>query len=476
MGFINEHQFAMGETTWGGIEPLSKGNPQGIDYGNLIYLALQRARNCREAIHVMADLVETYGYADGGETFSLCDPNEVWLFEITSKGAEKGAVWVARRVPEGYVSAHANQARITTFPQEPSRFRKRGPHPTISSKHMEYINQPEVECVYSHDVITFAQKNGYAVYTGQPKHTDAQFSFADTYNPLTFSGLRACEARVYAIFNRIARGMQRYEAYAMGNPRAERLPLWVKPNTTLSTRDVMELMRDHYEGTPMDMTHDVGAGPFHCPYRWRPMEFEVDGKRYIHERAISTQQTGFSFVAQCRNWLPNPVGGILWFGVDDTYSTCYCPMFCCLDSVPLCFREGNGSMSRYSPTAAFWLFNRVSNFCYLRYDAMIQDVRTFQKSYEEYFIGRVNNLGAYASTAELNALSHKLAAEMMEGWNRLDQQLLTRYIDGNIKYLTPDGTIETTPTGVVRFPQQPPYPDWFYRQIVDDHGEVLQVR
>ena len=475
VGFINEHQFAMGETTWGGIEPLSKGNPQGIDYGNLIYLALQRARNCREAIRVMADLVETYGYADGGETFSLADPNEVWLFEITSKGTEKGAVWVARRVPEGYVSAHANQARITTFPQEPSRFRKRGPHPAISSKHMEYINQPEVECVYSHDVISFAQKNGYAVYTGQPKHTDAQFSFADTYNPLTFSGLRACEARVYAIFNRIARGMQRYEAYAMGNPRAERLPLWVKPNTTLSTRDVMELMRDHYEGTPMDMTQDVGAGPFHCPYRWRPMEFEVDGKRYIHERAISTQQTGFSFVAQCRSWLPNPVGGILWFGVDDTYSTCYCPMFCCIDSIPLCFREGNGSMSQYSPTAAFWLFNRVSNFCYLRYDSMIVDVRACQKSYEDYFIQRVAALGAYSTPQQLTALSHRLAQEMMDGWNLLDQQLLTRYIDGNIKHMK-DGRIETTPTGVVRSPQQPPYPDWFYRAIVNDHGDVLQVR
>ena len=475
VGFINEHQFAMGETTWGGIEPLSKGNPQGIDYGNLIYLALQRARNCREAIHVMADLVETYGYADGGETFSLADPNEVWLFEITSKGTEKGAVWVARRVPEGYVSAHANQARITTFPQEPARFRRRGPHPAISSKHMEYINQPEVECVYSHDVITFAQKNGYAAYTGQPKHTDAQFSFADTYNPLTFSGLRACEARVYAIFNRIARGMQRYEAYAMGNPRAERLPLWVKPNTTLSTRDIMELMRDHYEGTPMDMTQDVGAGPFHCPYRWRPMEFEVDGKRYIHERAISTQQTGFSFVAQCRNWLPDPVGGILWFGVDDTYSTCYCPMFCAIDSVPLCFREGNGSMSQYSPTAAFWLFNRVSNFCYLRYDSMIVDVRACQHNLEEFFVDRVYRLDSTATPQQLTALSYQLANTMMQTWTELDHLLLMRYIDGNIKHMK-DGRIETTPTGVVRSPQQPPYPDWFYRAIVNDHGDVLQVR
>ena len=473
VGFINEHQFAMGETTWGGIAPLSKGNLEGIDYGNLIYLALQRARNCREAIRVMADLVATYGYADGGETFSLADPDEVWLFEITSKGhEEKGAVWVARRVPEGYVSAHANQARITQFPQEPSRWRKargKGLHPAISSLHLDYINEPEVECVYSHDVVSFARKNGW--FSGK----DADFSYADTYNPLTFSGLRACEARVYAFFNRIAQGMQRYEAYAMGDPKAERLPLWIKPDQKLSTHDVMELMRDHFEGTPMDMTQDVGAGPFHCPYRWRPMDFKVDGKEYIHERAISTQQTGFSFVAQCRKGFADHLGGIIWFGVDDTYSTCYCPMFCAIDSIPLCFREGNGSMSQYSPTSAFWLFNRVSNFCYLRYDSMIVDVRNMQKECEDYFISSVEKLKSTTTPAQLTGLSHHLAEIMMEAWNRLDQLLLTKYIDGNIKYVK-DGQIETTPTGVVRFPQQPPYPDWFYRAIVNDHGEVLQVK
>ncbi len=473
VGFINEHQFAMGETTWGGIAPLSKGNLEGIDYGNLIYLTLQRARNCREAIRVMADLVATYGYADGGETFSLADPDEVWLFEITSKGhEEKGAVWVARRVPEGYVSAHANQARITQFPQEPSRWRKargKGLHPAISSLHLDYINEPEVECVYSHDVVSFARKNGW--FSGK----DADFSYADTYNPLTFSGLRACEARVYAFFNRIAQGMQRYEAYAMGDPKAERLPLWIKPDQKLSTHDVMELMRDHFEGTPMDMTQDVGAGPFHCPYRWRPMDFKVDGKEYIHERAISTQQTGFSFVAQCRKGFADHLGGIIWFGVDDTYSTCYCPMFCAIDSIPLCFREGNGSMSQYSPTSAFWLFNRISNFCYLRYDSMIVDVRNMQKECEDYFISSVEKLKSTTTPAQLTGLSHHLAEIMMEAWNRLDQLLLTKYIDGNIKYVK-DGQIETTPTGVVRFPQQPPYPDWFYRAIVNDHGEVLQVK
>ena len=475
VGFINEMQLAIGETTWGGIKPLDKGNAEGIDYGNLIYLALQRAKDCREAIRVMGDLVATYGYAEGGESFSIADPNEVWIFEITSKGTyEKGAVWVARRVPDGYVCGHANQARITSFPQEPAKWNKKAKHPAISSRHLDCINAPEVECVYSADVVSFAKKNGWAAYTDSAKPTDANFSYADTYNPLTFSGLRACEARVYAMFNRVNPGMKRYEAYAMGNKNAERLPLWVKPSKKLSVHDVMELMRDHFEGTPMDMTQEVGAGPFHCPYRWRPMDFEVDGKKYVHERAISTQQTGFSFVAQCRSWLPNHVGGILWFGVDDTYSTCYCPMFCAIDSVPLCFREGNGSMSQYSETAAFWLFNRVSNFCYLRYDAMIQDVRGVQQELEGFFVGEAEKLGDTTSRSRTTEFSDNCASLMMLAWGQLDHRLLVKYIDGNIKH-EKEGRIETTPTGVVRFPQQPKYPDWFYRAIVNDHGDVLAV-
>lgn len=471
VGFINEHQLAIGETTWGGISPLDKGNAEGIDYGNLIYVTLQRAKNCREAIKVMHELVSTYGYADGGESFSLADPNEVWIFEITSKGSEKGAVWVARRVPDGYISGHANQARITTFPQ----MRKES-YKSIDSRNLKYIDRPEVECVYASDVVKFAKQRGW--YSGK----DADFSFADTYNPLTFSGLRACEARVYAMFNRAADGMKRYEAYAMGDPIAERLPLWVKPNRKLTVQDCMALMRDHYEGTPMDMTQDVGAGPFHCPYRWRPMDFEVDGKKYVHERAISTQQTGFSFVAQCRGWLPSKLGGVIWFGVDDTYSTVYCPIYCGTTQIPVCFEEGNGSMSRYSETAAFWLFNRVANFCYLRYDAMIKDVQKVQKELEDNFVKEeVAHAERWAQEdndrrliGELNRFCNDRAERMMRRWRELDQMLLMKYIDGNIKH-EKDGKIETTETGVVRFPQQPPYPAWFYRQIVDDKGEVLRV-
>lgn len=471
VGFINEHQLAIGETTWGGRAELEHGNATGIDYGNLIYIALQRARNCREAIKVMDELTRTYGYCSGGESFSLCDPNEVWIYEIIDKGAEKGAVWVARRVPEGYVCGHANQARITTFPLE-----QRKSHKSITN--LKYIDDPEVECVYSADVITFARKQGW--FSGK----DEEFSFADTYNPLTFSGARACDARVYAMFNRIASGMQRYEAYAMGDLSAERLPLWVKPDHKIDVKEVMSLMRDHFEGTPMDMTQDPGAGPFHCPYRWRPMEFEVNGQKYVHERATSTQQTGFSFVAQCRGWLPNKVGGIIWFGVDDTYSTCYCPMYCGLTQVPICFEQGNGSMSQYSETAAFWLFNRVTNFCYLRYDSMIQDVQKVQSELEQDFIAQVASHDAHLAgidnenrlVGELNRYSNNMAEQMMRRWHELDNFLLVKYIDGNIKLHDDDGNIKTTETGVVAFPQQPPYPQWFYESIIQAKGEVLKVR
>ena len=349
VGNMNEHQLTIGETTYGGREECWKSPIKGIDYGSLIYVTLQRAKTAREAIEVMTRLVATYGYCSEGESFSIADPEEVWVMDLIGKRSEPvkadyakkikynyqdGAVWVARRVPDGYVSGHANQARITQFPQEGkwNKAKGKGLHKAISSAHMDYIYEPEVECVYSADAVDYARACGW--YTG----SDADFSFCDTYAPLTFSGLRGCEARVYAMFNRVADDMKRYEKYAMGDAGAERMPLWVKPNRKLDVHDVMELMRDHYEGTAMDMTRDLGAGPFMCPYRWRPMGFEMDGRKYVHERATSTQQTGFSFVAQMRSWLPAKVGGILWFGVDDTYSTVYCPMYCGITEIPLCFR------------------------------------------------------------------------------------------------------------------------------------------
>ena len=494
VGNINEHQLAIGETTYGGREELANLVEGGIDYGSLIYLTLQRAKNAREAITVLAGFLSQYPYHSEGESFSICDPNEVWIFELIGKRnkpvkadlAKKlkytytdGAVWVARRIPDGYVCGHANQARITQFPQEDKKFKKtfgKGLHKAISSAHLNYINEPEVECVYSSDVITFARACGW--YDG----LDADFSFTDTYAPLTFSGVRACDARVYAMFRRVNASMVKYERYAMGDIKAERMPLWIKPDHKVDVQEVMNLMRDHYEGTPMDMTKDVGAGPFNCPYRWRPMNWDIDGQTYIHERATSTQQTGFSFVAQCRNWLPDKVGGIIWFGVDDTYSTVYCPMYCGITDIPLCFREGNGNMVTYSPTAAFWLFNRVTNFVYSRYKDMIVDVQKVQSKLESNFIAdvqkydqRVKDATDNEMTTLLNDFSNRQAKKMMDEWNGLDQYLLVKYMDGNIKK-EENGAFKTTKFGGSEGPNMPRYPEWFYRQIIKDHGDIIKER
>ena len=456
VGNMNEHQLAIGETTYGGREECWRDEVKGIDYGSLIYVTLQRAKNAREAIYWMTKMVADYGYCSEGESFSICDPNEVWILELIGKRAapvkadvakklkykySDGAVWVARRIPDGYVSGHANQARITQFPMEGKKFQKakgKGLHSTISSKHMDYLYEPEVECVYADDIVTYARACGW--FIGK----DEEFSFCDTYAPLTFSGIRGCDARVYAMFHR-------------------------------------DLMRDHYEGTAMDMNNDLGAGPFACPYRWRPMGFKVDGQEYIHERATSTQQTGFSFVAQCRSWLPNKLGGILWFGVDDTYSTCYCPMFCGITEIPECFREGNGDMLTYSETAAFWLFNRVTNFVYSRYKDMIVDLQKVQGGLERGFISEVLRFDLRAKqitddaalTLQLNDFSNRMADRMMGSWRNLDHYLLVKYIDGNIKK-EKDGKFERTETGNAAFPLQPQYPEWFYKKIVEDHGNVIR--
>ena len=479
VGNMNEYQLVIGETTYGGVEELQE--CEGIiDYGSLIYITLQRAKNAREAIKVMAELVQEYGYASEGESFSIADPNEVWIMEMIGKGKRmndkrwnNGAVWVARRIPDGYVCAHANQARITTFPME------KASKNSISSKNLKKIFDKDIDVVYAEDVVEFARMKG--LYNG----TDENFSFSDTYNPLTFSGARACEARVYAFFNRVASGMDKYEKYAMGYDLKNRMPLWIKPDRQLDVHDMMELMRDHYEGTPMDMTKDVGAGPFKCPYRWRPMSFKVDGIEYIHERATSTQQTGFSFVAQCRGNKPRKVGGVLWFGVDDTYSTVYCPMFCGITEIPECFREGNGNMLEYSETAAFWLFNQVSNFAYLRYEDMIKDIKNEQQRLEMDFISRVDEFSREFNGSpdddidmvqRINNLSGELANLMFIQWKDLSHKLLVKYIDGNIKKGT-DFNFESTGTrpGQAVFPDQPQYPEWWYRYIIDNHGSTIKV-
>jgi dipeptidase len=418
VGNMNEHQLAIGETTYGGREELVD-TTAIMDYGSLIYVTLQRAKTAREAIKMFGDFVAEYGYASSGESFSISDPNEVWIMEMIGKGpGNKGAVWVARLVPDGYISGHANQARITTFP----------------------LNDPQ-NCIYAPDVISFARKMGYF------KGEDKDFSFTDAYAPINFEAARFCEARVWSGFRRVASGMDQYQDYAMGYNLKNRMPLWVKPDQKISVYGLMEMMRDHYEGTPMDMTQDVGAGPYKCPYRWRPMTWSVDGVGYLHERAISTQQTGFSFVTQSRSWLPNAIGGILWWGVDDSYSTVYSPIFSSITKVPEAYAVGNGSMMEFSETSGFWVFNQVSNFAYTRYSDMIPEIRKVQAEIELKYIADVANVDKMAG--DLYKKSPKKAIEYLttysvnagngtvKRWKELYAYLFTRYMDGNIKTPVP---------------------------------------
>jgi dipeptidase len=465
IGNMNEFQVAIGETTYGGREELGKQSGAIMDYGSLIYVTLQRAKTAREAVEIMADLVEKYGYASSGESFSISDPNEVWIMEMIGRGeGEKGAVWVAQRIPDGYISGHANQARITTFPMD-----------------------DKDNCLFAKDVISFAREKGW--FDGKNK----DFSFSDIYAPVDFSGARFSDARVFAGFNKVYSGMKQYEDYVLGNVKhggennfpVNRMPLWVKPDKKLSVQDVMGMMRDHYEGTALDMTKDIGAGPFKLPYRWRPLTFKVDSVEYVNERAISTQQTGFSFVAQSRSWLPNPIGGILWFGVDDTYSTCYVPMYCGITEIPECFKVGNGDLLTFSETSAFWTFNIVSNFAYLRYDAMIPDILKVQKNLEDKFVAytpsvdlaaqNLWNAGKKTEAMEfLTDYSVNQANGMTSEWKKLEHFLFVKFMDGNIKK-EKDGVFERTETGMPPSPNQPGYPDWWKKVIVDQTGDHLRM-
>ncbi|HQG56931.1 MAG TPA: C69 family dipeptidase, partial [Bacteroidales bacterium] len=384
VGNMNQHQLVIGETTFGG-RPELVDTTGIIDYGSLIYLTLQRAKNAREAIYTFATLLDQYGYASSGESFSIGDANEAWIMELIGRGpGKKGAVWVARRIPDGYISGHANHPRITTFPLADGK-------KSITSKELKKIFNPEVETVYAYDVIDVARSYGW--YKG----ADKDFSFSDVYAPIDFSGARFCEARVWSGFNKVNSEMGKYLDYAMGKNLKNRMPLWIKPDRKLELKDVISMMRDYYQGTPMDMSKDVGAGPYGCTVRWRPLEWQVDGVTYFNERAISTQQTGFSFVAQCRSWLPDPIGGILWFGVDDTYFTVYTPMYCGITKVPEGYAVGNGDMMTFSENAAFWVFNQVSNFMYTRTSQMIDDFQAKQKELEEKFMNETQKIDIEAA-------------------------------------------------------------------------------
>ena len=443
VGNMNEHQVAITETTFGGRQELQ--DPEGImDYGSLIWVALERARTAREAIRVMTDLVAEHGYYSSGESFSIADPKEVWILEMIGKGpGNKGAVWVAVRIPDGYVAAHANQARIRRFP----------------------LNDPD-RAVYSKDVISFAREKGW--FDGR----NEEFSFADTYAPLDFGALRFCESRVFAVYRRVAPSMGFTADYVKGVPGAEPYPLYIKPDTKLSVADVMSLMRDHFQGTELDMTQDVGAGPFKLPYRWRPLTWEVDGQRYFHERAIATQQTGYALVAQLRSWLPAPIGGVQWFGVDDTASTVFVPIYAGVTDVPRSFAVGTGSFTDFTWDAAFWVFNWVANWAYTRYSDMIVDIQKVQLELEGRFLAEQAEIDQAALT--LFKQSPRLAREYLTRysvengdmvtarWRRLGEQLFVKYMDGNVR----------NELGKVT---HPPYCETWRRRVVEDTGDRLKV-
>ncbi|MBT5530957.1 MAG: dipeptidase [Cytophagia bacterium] len=471
VGNMNEHQVSIGETTYGGRPELSNFHSGIVDYGSLMWLALQRAKTAREAIKVIAGLFDEYGYYSSGESFSISDKNEVWIMELIGKGeGQKGALWVALLVPDGYVCAHANQARITTFD-----FQEKN----------DWFNESQT-VFHAPDVVSFARAKGW--YSGK----DKDFSFSDVYAPVDFGGARFCEMRVWSFFKDVNSKMGKYADYASGvikhgkNEFAKnRMPLWIKPDNKVSAQDLMKYMRDHLEGTDWDMSKDIGAGPWELPYRWRPLTWEVDSVVYCNERATATQQTGFSFVSQSRNWLPDPIGGIHWFSVDDANTTVYTPMYCGITKVPESYAVGNGDLLTFSWDAAFWVFNFVSNWTYSRYSYMIKDVRVKQQAFEKKYAELtpvIDNAAKtlYAQNPELaiefiTNYSVNTANNLVDDWRELGEFLLTKYIDGNIKK-EKEGMFERTATGYPAGPDQPGYPDWWLKKVVETSNGKFEVK
>ncbi|MCD8287492.1 MAG: C69 family dipeptidase [Porphyromonadaceae bacterium] len=455
VGCMNEYQVTITETTFDGRLELVD-TTAILDYGSLMRLALQRARTAREAISVMTSLVQKYGYYSSGESFSIADPEEIWILEMIGKGhASKGAVWVAVRIPDDCIAAHANQSRIHTFP----------------------LDDPD-NCLYSPDVISFAREHKY--FSG----LNRDFSFSDAYAPAGFEEIRSCEARVWSFYNHFDSTMTAYLPYLYGQS-SNPIPLYIKPDHKLSLQEMKEAMRDHFEGTPFDMTQDVGAGPFKVPYRFRPLTFEVDGETYVNERAIATQQTGFSVVAQQRSWLPDAIGGVLWFGVDDANTSVYVPLYTgALSEAPLSFREGNGNLYKVSWTSAFWVFNWVANMAYARYNLMIEDIRPVQRQLEKAFSKQQPKLERRALdliTEEpqkaleiLDRYSRESADSTTSRWRELGEFLLVKYLDGNRKREV-DGAFLYNPYGFPEEPDFPGYSEDFYRAIANDTGDRLKV-
>ncbi len=457
VGNMNEHQVAIGESTWGGHEELADTTGTAvIDYGSLIQIALERSKTAREAIKVMTDLVQEFGYASEGESFSIADKNEVWVMEMIGKGAEKGAVWIAVRIPDDAISGHANEPRI----------RK------VNLKDKENV-------MYSKDMISFARKRGY--FNGK----DEDFSFADAYATHDQSTRRGCDARVWSYFRRFNKDADKYFAWC-NNETDEPMPLYIIPDRKVSLKEMQESMRDHFEGTPYKMTDDPGAGPYHVPYRWRPMEYEVDGKKYCMERAIATQQTGWSFVSQSRADLPDEIGGVLWFGTDDTNTSVYMPFYCSMTEIPHELREGD--INTFELDSNFWMTNWVANQAYNRYDQMIPDIRKVQgaledkyissrKAKEEDYLALIAAGDDAALAKAVNAEGKEIAKEATDAYRDLAIYLLVKYMDGNEKKTDADGNFIKSEYGLPVYPSFPGYTDpAYYENIVKATGDHFLVK
>ena len=425
VGLMNEKQVTIVETTFDGRLELV--NPDGLlDYFSLMRLALQRSSTAREAIRCMAELVEEYGYNSSGETITICDPNEAWIMEIIGKGPErKGAVWVALRIPDDCICAHANLSRIRQFPLEKGK--------SISSRNLKNINKPEVKCVYAEDVISLARELGY--FSGK----DKEFSFRDAYCPIDFENVRYADARVWSFFRHHYSHelMDQYLPYINGDfDTCDHLPLWIKPDKPLSLRDLQQDMRDHFEGTPLDMTADMTAGPWGMPIRPLPMHYQdSDSIDYYRERPIATQQSGFTMTCQMRSWLPDDVGGVTWFNCDDSNMVAYVPLYCCINQIP-CFRPENNPRNEFSEESAFWMNNWVANMIYPRYSMMIGDLRDAQKELEDYYfadqdtvLSVIHDMTPADRQQYLNRKSLDYASRMMKRWNQLAKFLIVRYND-----------------------------------------------
>lgn len=456
IGNMNEFQVTIGETTFGGRPELV--DSTGImDYGSLIYVALQRSRTAKEAIKVMTDLVKEYGYYSSGESFSIADPNEAWIMEMIGKGpGVKGAVWVAVRIPDDCIAAHANQSRIHKFD----------------------MNDKE-NCLYSPDVISFAREKGY--FSGVNK----DFSFADAYCPLDFSGLRFCEARVWSFYNMFSKSTgQSYLSYIQGDSK-EPMPLYVKPDNKVSVRDIQHAMRDHYEGTALDITKDMGAGCFQMPYRLSPLTFNVDGQEYFNERPISTQQSAFVFVSQMRSTLPDAIGGVLWFGLDDANMTVFTPVYCNTDKVPYPYQQENGDCVTFSWDSAFWIYNWVADMIRPRYNLMVEDMRTVQNTLEDTYAQSQEGIESAAlklyqqnpakAKEYLTSYTHMTAQTAVDSWKKLGEFLIVRYNDGAVKRMQ-NGQLQRPKTGNTAPLDRPGYSKEFLQELVKATGERYKMK